>query len=156
MYCLFMEGLLFCLWFFIGWPLSSNEGALSRRRESTKIITFDHRGFVGLQAPATHLPPASIRSSEVSYLAQSCAPAGTPLIGADGSIGTHLLCHLLNRKYHSSKEWHHIKHFCACIRSYKLIHATSNAAQTSGILGSLLVGLLGLRFLLRSSMVTIV
>ncbi len=156
MYCLFMEGLLFCLWFFIGWPLSSNEGALCRRRESTKIITFDHRGFVGLQAPATHLPPASIRSSEVSYLAQSCAPAGTPLIGADGSIGTHLLCHLLNRKCHSSEEWHQITHFFSCIRSYKFMQFTPNASQTSGILGSLLVGLLGFRFLLRSSMVTMV
>ena len=149
-----MEGLLFC--FFIGRAVSSDEGDLRRRRASAKIITSDHRGFAGVQPPSIQRPPANIRSSEVSYLAQSCAPAGTPLIGADGSIGTHLLCHLLNRKYHSSKEWHHIKHFCACIRSYKLIHATSNAAQTSGILGSLLVGLLGLRFLLRSSMVTIV
>ena len=151
-----MVCLLFCLWFFIGRPLSSDEGDLRRRRASKKIITSDHCGFAEVRPPAIQRPPASIRSSELSYRAQSCAPAGTPLIGADGSIGTHLLCHLLNRKCHSSEEWHQITHCFSCIRSYKFMHLTPNASHTSGILGSLLVGLLGFRFLLRSSMVTMV
>ena len=149
-----MEGLLFC--FFIGRAVSSDEGDLRRRRASAKIITSDHRGFAGVQPPSIQRPPANIRSSELSYRAQSCAPEGTPLIGADGSIGTHLLCHLLNRKCHSSEEWHQITHFFSCIRSYKFMQFTPNASHTSGILGSLLVGLLGFRFLLRSSMVTMV
>ena len=151
-----MVCLLFCLWFFIGWPLPSIEGALCRRSEFIKIITFDHRVFFGLLALATHLPPASTRSSVVSYLAHSCAPAGTPLTGAAGSNNNHLLWYFLNKKYHSSEEWHQITHCFSCIRSYKFMHLTPNASHTSGILGSLLVGLLGFRFLLRSSMVTMV
>ena len=47
------------------------------------MITSDHRGFAGVGLPKKSPPPASIRSSELSYPAQVCPPVSTRLIGAD-------------------------------------------------------------------------
>ncbi len=61
--------------------------AVSRRRtDAQKIITSDHRGFAGVQPPATQPPPASICSPELSYPAQASSSVNTRLVGA----GDHL------------------------------------------------------------------
>jgi hypothetical protein len=55
---------------------------LCRRRRAKKTITADHGGFAGVRSSANQSPPADIRSSELSSLAQLFSDEGT-LIGAD-------------------------------------------------------------------------
>ena len=64
--------------FFIGRPLSSDEGDLRRRRESKKIITSDHRGFAGVPPTAMLSPPANIRSSKLSYRREAVLRRASP------------------------------------------------------------------------------
>ena len=45
------------------------------------IITSDYGGFAGVRRRATHPPPASIRSSELMYLAQTLPSTGPLFIG---------------------------------------------------------------------------
>ena len=45
------------------------------------IITSDYGGFAGVRRRATHPPPASIRSSELMYLAQILPSTRTLFIG---------------------------------------------------------------------------
>ena len=45
------------------------------------IITSDHRGFAGGQTTTTQTPPASIRSPELMYPAQTLPPTGSLFIG---------------------------------------------------------------------------
>ena len=126
------------------------------------LVYSDENGLSEYSHSIMSPAPMKSSTSELMYLDEGTSPVRPDLVG-----GGHILdiyytddilfhYHPLNKKYHSSKEWYQITHCFSCIRSYKFIHLTPNASHTSGILGSLLVGLLGFRFLLRSSIVTIV
>ena len=80
-------------------PLIGADGFLLLRGSlpeeiTKKIITPDYRGFAGVQPPATHPPPASIRSSELSYPAQYSSPGSDRFIVGCPPTGVIPLCYL--------------------------------------------------------------